>query len=110
MAEDQGSHRRNLERQELVANIRTQSRGQWLAFAVALLVSGGGIYLLAMGHSVSGLVALLTPLAGLVALFLVSRSKRADKEATSEALTRLLQTRERHTEDPSDGEDHQAAE
>lgn len=110
MAEDQGSHRRGLERQELAANIRTQSQGQWLAFVIALLVSAGGIYLLATGNGVSGLVALLTPLAGLVALFLVSRSRRADKEASSEALRALQQVRKRLTEDSRAEKEGTAAE
>lgn len=82
MAEEQGSHRREMEKQEITANIKSQTRGQYLAFVLAFIVSLGGIYLLATGHGVEGLVALLTPLAGLVGLFLVTRS-RARKEAES---------------------------
>jgi len=51
-----------------------------LAFLLASLVSGGGIYLLAQGQDVTGLVALLTPLVGLASLF-VSASRQRDQKA-----------------------------
>ncbi|MFP3941314.1 MAG: DUF2335 domain-containing protein [Thermoanaerobaculia bacterium] len=105
MAEEQGTHRRQMESRELAAQIKSQTRGQYLASIVALLVSGGGIYLLAMGQSVTGLVALLTPLAGLVGLFLVSRSKKNEADVTSEALKRLLQRRQQPPED-TESADH----
>lgn len=94
-----------MESRELAAQIKSQTRGQYLASIVALLVSGGGIYLLAMGQSVTGLVALLTPLAGLVGLFLVSRSKKNEADVTSEALKRLLQRRQQPPED-TESADH----
>jgi purine-cytosine permease-like protein len=87
MAEEQGIHRREMEKQEITANIKGQTRGQYLAFVLAFIVSVGGIFLLATGHGVEGLVALLTPLAGLVGLFLIARS-RAKKEAESSKASR----------------------
>lgn len=80
MAEEQGTHRRAMERAELEANRKSQTRGQYLAFVLAFVVSAGGIYLLAAGQSVEGLVALLTPLAGLAGIFLINRAREKRKE------------------------------
>jgi uncharacterized membrane protein len=102
MAEEQGTHRRSLETQEITANIRSQSRGQYLAFVLALLVTAGGIYLLATGHGVEGLVALLTPLAGLVALFLITRSREKQRAESSKL---MLRAAHREAESPSEKPD-----
>jgi len=85
MAEEQGTHRRHLEKTEFESGVAAQTRGQYLAFIVAMVVSVGGIYLLATDHSVGGLVALLTPLAGLTGLFLVNRSRKKERRDRFEA-------------------------
>jgi uncharacterized membrane protein len=58
MAEDQSSHRRMME-----------SRGQIFAFVLALVAILGGIYLIAEGRSVEGLVPLVAAIGGLLAFF-----------------------------------------
>lgn len=70
MAEQEGKHRRVQEDRLLEANIASERRGQLLAFLLAALVCGGGIYLLATGQGISGLVALLAPLATLIGIFI----------------------------------------
>lgn len=94
MAEEQGAHRRDMERQELTANVRSQTRGQYLAFVLAIIVSAGGIFLLATGRGVEGLVALLTPLAGLAGVFLISRSRERKEARSSDALRELIRGRD----------------
>jgi uncharacterized membrane protein len=59
MAENQSAHRRKLE-----------SRGQLFAFALALVAIVGGIYLIAEGRSVEGLVPLVAAIGGLLGFFI----------------------------------------
>lgn len=47
MAERQSAHRQEIEKMVIESNCRAQSRGQWFAFVLALVVIGGGVYLLA---------------------------------------------------------------
>jgi uncharacterized membrane protein len=88
MTERQGEHRRELEQKIVEANIHSEKRGQFLAFVLALLICGGGIYLLAQGRSVVGLVALLTPLAGLAGLFLTSLRRTSEVKPAKESQRR----------------------
>lgn len=80
MAEKQGDHRRAQEDRLLDANIASEKRGQLLAFLLATLVCGGGIYLLAIGKGISGLVALLAPLAGLIGIFIYTAREQRKQE------------------------------
>ncbi len=57
------------------AGVKNQSRGQIVAATLAIIVSLGGIILLATGHNIAGLVALLPNLVGLVGLFLYNSAK-----------------------------------
>jgi uncharacterized membrane protein len=77
MAEAQTRHRRELERSVVFNNIASERRAQWLAFCIALVVSGSGTYLIAVRQSAEGLVALVGTLAGLLALFLRGAHTRA---------------------------------
>lgn len=58
MTEDQSSHRRKME-----------SRGQIFAFVLAMVAILGGIFLIAEGRSIEGLVPLLAAIGGLIAVF-----------------------------------------
>src|SRR5216683_4738129 len=51
MAEKQSAHRQALEKAVVESNCKAQSRGQWFAFILALVVICGGVYLLAEGRS-----------------------------------------------------------
>lgn len=90
MAEKQADHRRSLEHLVLAANIRTEHRGQLLAFSVTVLVCGGGIYLLSQGQDITGLVTLLTPLLGLAGLFFYTA--RRNKETQGEGRDKPSET------------------
>jgi uncharacterized membrane protein len=82
MAEAQTRHRRELESAVVLNNISSERRAQWLAFCLALVVSGNGTYLIAVEQSAEGLVALVGTLAGLLALFLRGAHMR-DRELES---------------------------
>lgn len=69
-AHAQSQHRREMERMQVEAAISQGRLGQIFAFVIALLVIGGGIYLVATGQSAEGLALLLPGLAALLGLFI----------------------------------------
>jgi len=54
----------------LASDVTARSRGQIMGFLIAVLIIVGGIWLIYKGKNVEGLIAVLTPLAVLVGLFL----------------------------------------
>jgi uncharacterized membrane protein len=70
------AHRQQLEGVIVAHQIQTQSRGQMIAAAIGLITVIGGIVLLAMGKSIVGLSALLTPIALIAAAFIYGEVKQ----------------------------------
>jgi len=70
MAEREEDHRHEQEREMLASDVTARSRGQIMGFLIAVLIIVGGIWLIYKGKNVEGLIAVLTPLAVLVGLFL----------------------------------------
>lgn len=86
MAERQSAHRESMEAQVVTGNLARQREGAWFAFILALLVIGGGIFLLYNGRNVAGLVAILSPLAVLAGVFVYAKRdqrKERDEKATA---------------------------
>lgn len=84
MAENQAGHRQeqetvhqDLARLIVAAEVSSERRGQWLAFSLAVLISGGGVYLLSIGKEVTGFVALMTPLAAMAGVFIYAKKRRS---------------------------------
>ena len=76
MAERQSEHRQKLETIVIESNCKAQSRGQWFAFVLALMVIGGGVYLLAQGKSVQGFSAIIIALASLIGALVYSHTEQ----------------------------------
>ncbi|MGH3087204.1 MAG: DUF2335 domain-containing protein, partial [Rubrobacteraceae bacterium] len=74
-AHAQSRHRREMEKIQVEAAISQGRLGQIFALVIALLVIGGGIYLVASGQSAEGLALLLPGLAGLLGLFIYSEAR-----------------------------------
>lgn len=70
MAEHEEEHRHEQEREMLRSDKSARTRGQYMAFVLAAIVILGGIWLISDGKQVGGLIAVLSPLAVLVGLFL----------------------------------------
>lgn len=81
MAEQQGKHRQAMEKKFLNINGFSQIAGTLFAGVICLLSVGGGIYLLATGHSLISFAACLTPLAPIVWAFRKARSAQATQIA-----------------------------
>lgn len=82
MAEKQQAHQHEMESISLGAAVDSERQGRRSALLVTLVALCGAVYLLATGHSVTGLITLIAPLIGLVSLFAVSRRKRRPTKDT----------------------------
>lgn len=81
LAEAQARHRQSLEARLAGAKIRTQHRGQWLAFLVVLVGMGCGTWLAATGRELYGLASVLAPLTAAAALFVFNRRRQERERA-----------------------------
>ena len=79
MAERQVIHRQMLESNALDGKLTAERRGQVLGFILALTVIIGGGVLIALDKDASGLTAIVSALAGLVAVFVYGRRKDAEE-------------------------------
>ena len=87
MAEGQSKHRQDLEKSRMLADIGNEKRGQWFAFALALLIFVGSFLLVWQGKSVAGLTLLIAEIATLVGLFIYGKeSKHRELERRRQAL------------------------
>jgi len=73
MAERQSAHRLRQEERVVTHNIEREKTGQWMAFAVSLVVIAGGIGLAWTGRSVTGLMMVIGDLAALAGVFVYGR-------------------------------------
>lgn len=83
--EAQASHRREMERKVIDADIRAEWRGLHLAFALALVAVLGGFALLFMDKEVYGIAAILTPLVALTGVFFYSKHRQSADMAAGAA-------------------------
>jgi uncharacterized membrane protein len=74
MAEEQASHRRNLEAAVITANVRSQQLGQWFGFLLGLAGVVAGTYLVATGRSPEGMTTFLVAVGGLVGVSVYAKS------------------------------------
>lgn len=95
MAERQAGHRQSLERMVIESDCKAQGRGPIFGFILACMVIGAGVWLLATGRDLEGLIALIAPLASIVIPFLYSK-KQKSKE--------LKETRFRDVQAPPAGQ------
>jgi uncharacterized membrane protein len=88
MAEQQGTHRQDLESVALGANVTTQKWGLACAFVIAMSAIWGGVWISLKGMSGAGLTAIIGALAALVGVFVYGKSEQRKQLAKkSEALT-----------------------
>ncbi len=99
MAERQSEHRQKLETMVIESNCNAQSRGQWFAFVLALVVICGGVYLLAQGKSVQGFSAIIIAVASLIGALVYSHTEQ--KKERERKLRPLPQAPRPRRPDPS---------
>ncbi len=77
--EDQARHRMDLERRVVGSDIVQSRLGLLAGCLIALVISGEGAFLIWNGNSTEGLVALVTPIVGLVSIFFYGTKSRKDE-------------------------------
>lgn len=93
MAEQQATHRQNLEKLAVQANCSTQKSGPVFGFILCLVAIVGGIFLIYIGKSAEGLAAVIAPLAALATVFIMGRRKMTKElEAKGSALVETRKT------------------
>lgn len=75
MAEEQQSHRHELEAKSVAAAINSETRGQNYALSVSLLIIIGSIALIAIGKEVAGSILAGGTLTGLAYIFITGRNQ-----------------------------------
>lgn len=89
MAEAQSRHRQGLERRVTWARSRGETLGQILAFVLAMTIVGGSVWLISIGRSIEGVIALVGEIAALSAIFIYGRrSQQRELEGKREELNR----------------------
>jgi uncharacterized membrane protein len=86
MAETQLAHRISIENQVVSSNCKAQQRGPIYGLLVCFAAIGGGIYLVHTGKDAAGLASLITPLAGIVAVFVygkIQQKRELDDKASA---------------------------
>jgi uncharacterized membrane protein len=76
MAEEQGAHRRHLEKTAISAHAFTERLGPILGFIVAMTAVVGGIWLLSKGLRIEGLTSILGTVAALAGVFIYGKSQQ----------------------------------
>jgi hypothetical protein len=64
-----------LEKAVIQGGLDSQTRGSWFGFIIGLIVTGGGIYLMAHGKDGWGFASIIGALGALVTVFIVGRKK-----------------------------------
>jgi len=83
--EAQTRHRQSLERRMVDANISNRSRGQVMAFLIAMTAIIGGIVLVAVGRQVEGFATIFVPLSAIAGVFVYSQYRVRAAEAADQA-------------------------
>ncbi len=85
MAESQQQHRHSQEKQRNAANVKLQSRGQWMAFGFSVLALLCAVVLLYYDKPVGGLVAIVTSFAPIITIFISTRQAKTRSSRTDQA-------------------------
>lgn len=85
MAEQQSTHRQQLERTVVESNAFVQKLGPFFGFVIAMTAVVGGIILIEKGRDGYGLAAIITALASLTGVFMYGKSKQRKELETKAA-------------------------
>lgn len=69
----QTDHRIEIESIVVKGNDKRSTRGQWMAYSLAMAAIVGGIYLIANDKPTAGLVAIISAISGLVVVFVTGK-------------------------------------
>lgn len=76
MAENQSVHRREIEKQVISSDIKSEKRGQWFAFILFLILIVGSFYLVYLGKYF-GIAGIVSAIVGGIAIFINNKKIQA---------------------------------
>lgn len=79
MAEQQSSHRQQLEKTVVESNCKSEKRGTYCGFTLCLIALLGGFWLLSVGKDGSGIAAVITSLASPLGVFIYGKFKQSQE-------------------------------
>lgn len=86
-ADTQAKHRQHLESITIEGNVRSQTRGQWMAFILALVILLGGFLLIYLNKDILGTVFIGSDIAATVGIFIYGkRDQRHQLRRKAEAV------------------------
>ena len=89
MAENQQTHRQDLERTVVHGNVQSERRGQWMGLTISVVVLAAGVYLAAIGRQAAGGAIAVADLATLAGVFVYGKHvQRQELDKKKEALKR----------------------
>lgn len=91
MAGRQSQHRQDIERKVVEAHCRSQQYGPIYGFVIAMTAIIGGVYLVVSGKETTGLVAIITTVGSLAAVFFYGRYE--EKKELREKASAFVQKR-----------------
>jgi hypothetical protein len=87
MAENQQTHRQDLERTVVHGNVESERRGQWMGLTISVIVLAAGVYLAAIGRQAAGGAIAIADLATLAGVFVYGKQvQRQELDKKKEAL------------------------
>lgn len=72
-ADTQAKHRQHLETITIEGNVRSQTRGQWMAFILALVILLGGFLLIYLNKDILGTVFIGSDIAATIGIFIYGK-------------------------------------
>jgi uncharacterized membrane protein len=87
MAENQQTHRHDLERTVVHGNVQSEKRGQWMGLTISVVVLAAGVYLAAIGRQAAGGAIAIADLATLAGVFVYGKHvQRQELDKKKDAL------------------------
>lgn len=88
MAETQSAHRQHLERITVEGNQRSQTRGQYMAFLLALVILVAGFVLIFLNKHILGTIFVCSDITALVGLFIYGKHDQRSQLRKKEKMMR----------------------
>lgn len=83
----QGRHRQHLETITIEGNVKSQARGQWMAYTIALIMFLGGFALIYLNKDILGTVFVGSEFVGVIGVFIYGkRDQRQQLREKAEAV------------------------
>ncbi len=94
MAENQSKHRQDIEKITVKTNARNSTIGVIIGGLIGISAIFGGVYIITSGYQISGYATMLTPLAGLVGVFIYGKRSNKEELIEKQKLMNMVQKKQ----------------